>query len=229
MYLTRGFTLIELLVVIAIIGLLVAITLPVLGKSREQTRRIVCLNQQRQTTLSVMNYATDNKGRMPAAEAENFGDELEWLWDMHPQVKEHVLDYGAVRETLYCPSNTKQNNDTLWTFKATYGVMGYFFLWQQTARQPTLYDRADPELVDGYVVRDDMRRAGETELITDATLNRGGTFIAIAGGWTEDTHTSNHVANEAPLGGNILFLDGHGEWRGFDEMILRSPNPEQYF
>lgn len=226
MRLPRGFTLIELLVVIAIIGLLVAITLPVLGKSREQTRRIVCLNQQRQTALSVINYSTSNKGRMPAA--ENFGDVLFWLWDLHPQVKEQVLDYGTVRETFYCPSNTRQNTDELWTFKPTYGVMGYFFLWQQTASQPVLLDRPDVELEDGYVIRDDMRRAGEIELITDATLNRGGTFINIVGGAAEP-HSSNHVEGETPLGGNILFLDGHGQWRAFDEMALQSPNPLQYF
>ena len=43
-----GFTLIELLVVIAIIGILAAILLPVLGRSKPRVKQAKCLNTQKQ-------------------------------------------------------------------------------------------------------------------------------------------------------------------------------------
>ena len=52
----RGFTLIELLVVIAIISLLVSILLPSLQRAQDLAKVVVCLNNQRQIGLAVLQY-----------------------------------------------------------------------------------------------------------------------------------------------------------------------------
>src|SRR6266705_2061517 len=61
----RAFTLIELLVVIAIIAILAAMLLPAVSRAKESGRRISCLNNLRQLSLSSQMYVGDCQGLYP--------------------------------------------------------------------------------------------------------------------------------------------------------------------
>ena len=61
------FTLIELLVVITIIAILAAMLLPALVEAKERGRRILCLANLKQTTVSCLLYADDFNQELPAS------------------------------------------------------------------------------------------------------------------------------------------------------------------
>jgi prepilin-type N-terminal cleavage/methylation domain-containing protein len=61
----HGFTLTELLAVIAIIGILTALLLPVLNRTRASVRRTTCSNNLRQINPGLRMYADDADDKTP--------------------------------------------------------------------------------------------------------------------------------------------------------------------
>ena len=116
---TLRFTLIELLVVIAIIAILVSMLLPALSTARESGRRTACLNNQKQTGLTLHMFANDNDEALPLGAPgvngshSGIGNEAAWsdTYGYHGLghlVNENYLDDG---KTFYCASNTEMTYD----------------------------------------------------------------------------------------------------------------------
>jgi prepilin-type N-terminal cleavage/methylation domain-containing protein/prepilin-type processing-associated H-X9-DG protein len=61
----RAFTLIELLVVIAIIGILAALLLPALAKTKSKAQGVLCLNNGKQMMTALLLYTSDHSDLFP--------------------------------------------------------------------------------------------------------------------------------------------------------------------
>lgn len=194
-----AFTLIELLVVIAIIGILASMLLPVLGAAKARAKRIQCLNNLKEFSLGVINYASsyNDKVWMQAGGA--------WAWDMPQAISDGPLaSYSVTRGVLYCPSNPSQNVDGLWDYAVPggyapstppYRVIGYAQTFPGTASvvsddwnstifpQPSLLAGNDPQLgTAGQVVSlDGSRRV----LVCDVIISPAGVYTLPNSQWID--------------------------------------------
>ena len=217
----HGFTLIELLIVIGIIAILMALLVPTLSRAREESRRAVCMSNLHNASVALRNYAQSHDDQLPVL---NGGSR--WLWDIPTATRDALLASGMTRHAMYCPSGDMQDSDDLWNYQnGGYTVTGYFWLTQRL-------DPAGPKLIAPKVLLSHIhlvRHPEETEVVTDATISENGNFTGVHGGWAMP-HRTNHLRTGRPAGGNILFLDGHAEWRDFTSMqIWCQPGNDEWF
>lgn len=97
-----GFTLIELLTVIAIIGILAAITIPVVGKVRDSAKNAHCKSNLKQLGTAYVLYAQDNKGSVVSDSLPQPDVQGEWM-----RLLDRYVDRRTFQSTLYemyrCP------------------------------------------------------------------------------------------------------------------------------
>jgi len=100
------FTLIELLVVIAIIAILAGMLLPALNSARERGKAAQCMNNLKQSGLSLNLYSNDFRGMYPVVHTGTFEDmdelpgEPQWFTPLAER-------YGFKLSYLNCPGDRK--------------------------------------------------------------------------------------------------------------------------
>jgi prepilin-type N-terminal cleavage/methylation domain-containing protein/prepilin-type processing-associated H-X9-DG protein len=99
----RAFTFIELLVTITIIGILMALLLPALARTKETGRSAACLSNLHQIGLALQIYVQENQNRLPYMYDKPL---VPGLGTNGPTVNTVLSNYLGNMEVLHCPSDS---------------------------------------------------------------------------------------------------------------------------
>lgn len=198
----KGFTLIELLVVIAIIAILAAILFPVFAKAKQAANRTACLNNLKQISTALRNYADDYNGYYPRTRTYNwpYGD-----WIPTRTEKKSGVRFGLRAVELYvnnvsaffCPSGGTQIKNSYYNEYGTIAYAGYSYWGNYIV----------PPLTEKEVAVNNGRYPNAL-LVSDIIVTNDG----------KPYKANNHQQNDVPDGGNIAYNDGHVRWKHFKEM-----------
>jgi prepilin-type N-terminal cleavage/methylation domain-containing protein/prepilin-type processing-associated H-X9-DG protein len=104
---TEAFTLIELILAIAILGILAALLLPTLGRSKATARSAACLSNLHQIGLALQQYADESENRLPLMWDAPLGTNDTQTNNLLPTVDKVLTVYLSSTHVLRCPSDDR--------------------------------------------------------------------------------------------------------------------------
>ena len=208
---SRHFNIIELLIIFVIIAILAALLLPVLMKTKEKTRRIVCMNNLRQCGVASVLYAKDNNGILnPTTGPHGTVQSLYWFGRITIERFKPYFDTWKITD---CPS---------WEGKPTLGS-GYPSQMRGSNMTGFIYSggldttKLRPGAGDWWTSPKAMNDDPELMLWADrivTSVRYTGKYPHTSSGWHEAPrrpwqYNPDEFGNE---GGNVFNLDGSAKW-----------------
>jgi prepilin-type N-terminal cleavage/methylation domain-containing protein len=229
---TAGFTLIELLVVIAIIGILAAMLLPALSKTKESSKRAKCLSNLRQVGVGVNMYTGENSDFLLVAKRNVLDDTND---QSYVQIcLEQPMAVAAQSVGLPVNSNSPSvwscpNRPGLPLFEQSflsYSVNQWVIGYQYFGGIKEWYN---PYFPNGIAGRSPVKLAQSNPkwcLAADAVIKAGGAWGRGQMAGRPQAIFANmpphkpNGASSGPEGGNQLFMDGSARWYPFNQMYF---------
>ncbi len=208
------FTLIELLVVIAIIAVLASMLLPAISRAREQGRRSVCINNQRQLYLGIVNYADENDGIMATwyhnVLDPTYGTDSDHAgsYNKKPTGWRMMIDQNYVdTELLSCPSQD------FVSYFGTYGL-GTGYSYRYNSMRSVDYSEGlkhDIARIHAFLAKPHLTRDGNQYhfLLSDATNYRysGSANFVETTSWNRKRWTHQEGGFVTTHGGDVRWLE----------------------
>ena len=152
----KAHSLIEMLVVLIIVGVLIAIIVPAVQRSRESARQAQCISHQADLAKAVhMFVAADARGNFPGFryQATDGGDTIGWAAQLFKYVGRSDLDpaQASFIEVLVCPSDAGPRINPRMNYVANGGQAGI-----DSAADGIFFDHAKPIAERVYISKEDF-------------------------------------------------------------------------
>lgn len=206
---THSFTLMEFLTVIAIIGILAGLLLPALNRIRARSRQVGCMSNLRQLGVALSFYVDDSRGVLPRSDDSTSLPSC-WFYAIDP----YLMNSKVSASPSLAQKRALIKQDPIWmtfssdsltncrTIKMNRKLVGMNGKWNPGTQKIC---EANPEYRRKITIANHINTVLLFDGRCEETKSSGDK--ARYDGW------ETYAARRHLDGANVLFVDGHVEWR----------------